>query len=105
MLALLLAPASPSPLLAFNRFPPISSPSSIPAADFLRAASRRLISATKTAQSISTMATEEENVGNIKRQLAKIFEVSLRATVPEETDVEPLVAACAGKFGDYQWPS
>ncbi|KAG6588006.1 arginine--tRNA ligase, cytoplasmic-like isoform X1 [Cucurbita moschata] len=102
MLALLLAPAPPSPLLAFNRFPPISSPSSIPAADLLRAASRRLISATKTAQSISTMATEEENVGNIKRQLAKIFEVSLRATVPEETDVEPLVAACAGKFGDYQ---
>ena len=52
---------------------------------------------------VGVLAQEEENVGNIKRQLAKIFEVSLRATVPEETDVEPLVAACAGKFGDYQW--
>ncbi|CAK9328276.1 unnamed protein product [Citrullus colocynthis] len=102
MLALLLPPASSSPFLSFNRFPHISPPSSIPTADLLRAASRRLISATKTAQSVSTMATEEENVGNIKRQLAKIFDVSLRATVPEETDVEPLVAACAGNFGDYQ---
>lgn len=52
---------------------------------------------------MGVLAQEEENVGNIKRQLAKIFEVSLRATVPEETDAEPLVAACAGKFGDYQW--
>lgn len=52
---------------------------------------------------MDVLVQEEENVGNIKRQLAKIFDVSLRATVPEETDVEPLVAACAGKFGDYQW--
>ncbi|KAF3442957.1 hypothetical protein FNV43_RR16875 [Rhamnella rubrinervis] len=48
------------------------------------------------------MATEEENVGNVKRQLAKLFESSLRAIVPDEPDVEPLVAACTAKFGDYQ---
>ncbi|GMH08716.1 hypothetical protein Nepgr_010556 [Nepenthes gracilis] len=48
------------------------------------------------------MANEEEYPGNIKRQLAKIFEISLRETVPSETDEEPLVAACGGKFGDYQ---
>ncbi|TQD78958.1 hypothetical protein C1H46_035435 [Malus baccata] len=48
------------------------------------------------------MATEEENVGNTKRQLAKLFEVSLRRIVPDEPDVEPVIAACTGKFGDYQ---
>lgn len=46
---------------------------------------------------------DEENAGNVKRQLAKIFEVSLKTTVPDEIDVEPLIAACTGNFGDYQW--
>ncbi|KAK4601823.1 hypothetical protein RGQ29_011083 [Quercus rubra] len=45
------------------------------------------------------MANEEENV---KRKLAKLFEVALKVTVPSVADVEPLVAACTGKFGDYQ---
>jgi len=39
--------------------------------------------------------------------LAQLFELSLRATVPDEPDVVPLVDACAVKggvkFGDYQW--
>ncbi|GAB4852677.1 hypothetical protein Ancab_016892 [Ancistrocladus abbreviatus] len=47
------------------------------------------------------MANEEEGPGNVRRQLAKLFEKSLTATVPSE-NVEPLVAACTGKFGDYQ---
>lgn len=42
-------------------------------------------------------------MGNVKVQLAKLFEASLKVTVPNEPDVEPLVAACTGKFGDYQW--
>lgn len=42
-------------------------------------------------------------MGSLKAQLAKLFEVSLKVTVPNEPDVEPLVAACNGKFGDYQW--
>lgn len=46
---------------------------------------------------------DQDNGGNVKRQLAKLFEVSLKATVPDETDVEPLIAACTAKFGDYQW--
>lgn len=46
---------------------------------------------------------QEDGVGNVKRQLGKVFEKSLRATVPSEADVEPLIAACAGNFGDYQW--
>lgn len=50
-------------------------------------------------RSVSTMANEEENV---KRKLAKLFEVALKVTVPSVADVEPLVAACTGKFGDYQ---
>ncbi|XP_010545318.1 PREDICTED: arginine--tRNA ligase, chloroplastic/mitochondrial isoform X2 [Tarenaya hassleriana] len=47
-------------------------------------------------------AADEENAGNLKRQLAKLFEASLKNTVPDEPDVEPLVAACTAKFGDYQ---
>ncbi|KAF8393461.1 hypothetical protein HHK36_021705 [Tetracentron sinense] len=45
---------------------------------------------------------DEENVGSLKQQLSRLFEVSLRATVPDELEVEPLVAACTAKFGDYQ---
>ncbi|KAL3604454.1 hypothetical protein D5086_005313 [Populus alba] len=48
------------------------------------------------------MAAEQENAGNLKRKLAKLFQLSLEATVPGEPDIEPLVAACTGKFGDYQ---
>ncbi|KAL7254189.1 hypothetical protein ACSBR1_008568 [Camellia fascicularis] len=48
------------------------------------------------------MATNEEHVGSLKQQLAKLFEASLRTTVPDELDVEPLVAACNPRFGDYQ---
>ncbi|CAN1331037.1 Arginine--tRNA ligase, chloroplastic/mitochondrial [Linum perenne] len=45
---------------------------------------------------------DEDSVGNLKRLLGKVFELSLNATVPDAADVEPQVAACAGKFGDYQ---
>ncbi|EOA16189.1 hypothetical protein CARUB_v10004329mg [Capsella rubella] len=49
------------------------------------------------------MAANEECTGNLKRQLAKLFDVALKLTVPDEPSVEPLVAASdAGKFGDYQ---
>lgn len=44
----------------------------------------------------------EEGVGNVKRQLAKVFEKSLRETVPSEADIEPLIAASTANFGDYQ---
>lgn len=46
---------------------------------------------------------DEESLGSLKKKLAELFELSLRVTVPTETDVEPLVAACTGNFGDYQW--
>ena len=45
----------------------------------------------------------EEHAGSLKQKLANLFEASLRATVPDELDVEPLIAACNPKFGDYQW--
>ncbi|KAF4372277.1 hypothetical protein G4B88_007021 [Cannabis sativa] len=52
------------------------------------------------------MATDDgaERVGNVKRQLAKLFKTSLRVIVQdEELDVEPLIAPCTGKIGgDYQ---
>ncbi|KAK4601822.1 hypothetical protein RGQ29_011083 [Quercus rubra] len=103
-LTLFVAPSSySSPFLSFNfnfnrlsHFrPSISLPSTT---DLLRTTSRSLILATKK-RSVSTMANEEENV---KRKLAKLFEVALKVTVPSVADVEPLVAACTGKFGDYQ---
>lgn len=54
------------------------------------------------------MIQDIDNPASVKRQLAQLFEVSLRATVPDETDVVPLVEACTSKtggvkFGDYQW--
>lgn len=44
----------------------------------------------------------------MKRQLAQLFDVSLKATVPNEENVVPLVDVCTAKtggvkFGDYQW--
>ncbi|KAK1365331.1 Arginine--tRNA ligase [Heracleum sosnowskyi] len=54
------------------------------------------------AKTISSMATEEEYMGSLKQQLAKLFETSLRVTVPQVPDVEPLIAPCNPKFGDYQ---
>lgn len=41
-------------------------------------------------------------VGSVKQQLSSLFEASLRATFPE-LNIEPMVAACTAKFGDYQW--
>ncbi|CAA2968976.1 arginine--tRNA ligase, chloroplastic mitochondrial-like isoform X2 [Olea europaea subsp. europaea] len=46
---------------------------------------------------------DQENVGSLKQQIAKLFEESLRLTVPEELAVEPSIAPCQNpKFGDYQ---
>ena len=45
---------------------------------------------------------------SVKKQLAKVFEESLRTTVPDEPDVVPSIDPCAAnkagiKFADYQW--
>ncbi|KAH7850954.1 hypothetical protein Vadar_005108 [Vaccinium darrowii] len=69
--------------------------------DILKAASRRLISFRRV-QTVSTMAAEEEVVGSVKGQLVQLFEASLRITVPDQTNTEPLIAACNPRFGDYQ---
>ncbi|ESR64570.1 Arginine--tRNA ligase [Citrus sinensis] len=100
-LTFLLAPvssSSSSPFLSLHRLSCFhSSPS-----DILRATTRRLaLAATKT-RSITSMANEEENTGNVKRELEKVFDLALKATVRNETDVRPLIAACTAKFGDYQ---
>lgn len=52
------------------------------------------------------MAHDEEQSGNIKRQFAKLFEVSLKAVLPDEQDLlEPMIEASTGKHkvADYQW--
>uniref|UniRef100_A0A1J3FAE2 arginine--tRNA ligase n=2 Tax=Noccaea caerulescens TaxID=107243 RepID=A0A1J3FAE2_NOCCA len=49
------------------------------------------------------MAASEEFTGNLKHHLAKLFDASLKLTVPDVPGVEPLVAASAPeKPGDYQ---
>ncbi|KAL5768720.1 hypothetical protein ACOSQ2_015503 [Xanthoceras sorbifolium] len=99
--ALQLAPVSSSPFLSFNRLSSFHSSTSFSASDILRATSRRLALAAKT-RTITSMENEQECVGNVKQQLAKLFDASLKATFPTGPDVEPLVAACTSKFGDYQ---
>ncbi|KAH7667588.1 arginyl-tRNA synthetase protein [Dioscorea alata] len=52
----------------------------------------------------ATAAVQEQDgnrVGSVKQQLSSLFEASLRATFPE-LNIEPMVAACTAKFGDYQ---
>ncbi|KAG7577150.1 Arginyl-tRNA synthetase catalytic core domain [Arabidopsis thaliana x Arabidopsis arenosa] len=46
------------------------------------------------------VAKEEEFTGNLKKQLVKLFDASLKLTVPDEPSVKPLVEV--GKFEDYQ---
>lgn len=48
------------------------------------------------------MATDEENLGNVKRKLGKLFEQSLRTVASDVPDVEPSIVPCTAKFGDYQ---
>ncbi|KAM6583303.1 hypothetical protein CsatB_010305 [Cannabis sativa] len=98
---LIVPPISPPSFISLNRLSHLYFSPSPSSSDLLKAASKKLVFATKT-QPLSTMATDEERVGNVKRQLAKLFESSLRAIVPDESDVEPLIAPCTGKFGDYQ---
>ncbi|KAF5815520.1 putative arginine--tRNA ligase [Helianthus annuus] len=45
----------------------------------------------------------EDNTGSLKEQLAKVFEVSIKVTVPDESQVVPIIAPCSKKeSGDYQ---
>ncbi|GAA0147199.1 aminoacyl-tRNA synthetase [Lithospermum erythrorhizon] len=49
-----------------------------------------------------TIGAEKELEGSLKQLVAKLFEIALTVTVPDEPDVEPVVAPCPPKFGDYQ---
>ncbi|KAJ1376046.1 Rossmann-like alpha/beta/alpha sandwich fold [Sesbania bispinosa] len=81
--------------------------------DLLKVASRRFaLAVTKTQspatkiQSPPTLSDDIDNPASVKRQLAQLFDVSLKTTVPDEQYVVPLVEACTSKagvkFGDYQ---
>ncbi|XP_068651959.1 arginine--tRNA ligase, cytoplasmic-like isoform X2 [Aristolochia californica] len=86
-----------------------------PETGYFRLTTRRLIiskqASLRSAMSseVSTSATLQGGAidpiiggaGNVKRQLSQLFEVSLRTTFPDESNVEPLVAV-SQKFGDYQ---
>ncbi|KAL1533287.1 arginine--tRNA ligase [Salvia divinorum] len=55
------------------------------------------------ASSLTSMKNDQGIAGSPKQQLAKLFEVSLRVTAPEELDIDPAIAPCQNpKFGDYQ---
>ncbi|KAI3959779.1 hypothetical protein MKW98_029816 [Papaver atlanticum] len=44
----------------------------------------------------------EDDEGTVKQQLSKLFETSLKITLPDEPTIAPVVKICSGKFGDYQ---
>lgn len=47
---------------------------------------------------------DQENSGNLKQQLERLFAESLKVTVPDESDVAPIITPCKDlKHGDYQW--
>ncbi|KAM0948127.1 putative arginine--tRNA ligase [Dioscorea sansibarensis] len=52
-------------------------------------------------QAPNVIVQDGNRVGSVKQQLSSLFEASLRATFPE-LNIEPMVAACTAKFGDYQ---
>lgn len=55
-------------------------------------------------QRFNIIKQDQEVVGSLKHQLAKLFEQSLRVTVPEVLDADPAIAPCQNRrFGDYQW--
>ncbi|XP_011074325.1 arginine--tRNA ligase, cytoplasmic isoform X1 [Sesamum indicum] len=87
----------------FSRLPLLHSHSSVSfSTNCILRTSRRLFLRAK-ASSSKTMANDEVTGGSLKQQLAKLFEESLRITVPEELDVDPAIAPCQNpKFGDYQ---
>ncbi|CAH2077893.1 unnamed protein product [Thlaspi arvense] len=97
------ASSPPSSFFSFNRFSRsrhfayLSSSSS--QTGVLRATTRKFAFATKS-KSVATMAANQEFTGNLKRQLEKLFDVSVKATAPDVPGVKPLIDI--GKFGDYQ---
>ncbi|XP_021741391.1 arginine--tRNA ligase, cytoplasmic-like isoform X1 [Chenopodium quinoa] len=96
-----LTPASSSShFLSLHHFSLSTSAPFLSSSGFLRRTSKRVLIASRI-QALSTMAAED-GAGNVKRQLAKVFERSLRATVPSEADIEPIISVGTGNFGDYQ---
>ncbi|KAL6544044.1 hypothetical protein OROGR_010541 [Orobanche gracilis] len=63
-----------------------------------------ILRATTRVHLLSTMAGDKEYTGSLKQILANLFHEALKATVPDElnVDVEALIASCDPKFGDYQ---
>lgn len=58
-------------------------------------------SVSPTGVEVKTSEHGGARTGSVKKQVAKLFEGSLKAVFPEES-VEPLIAVCTAKFGDYQ---
>ncbi|XP_020577782.1 arginine--tRNA ligase, chloroplastic/mitochondrial-like [Phalaenopsis equestris] len=100
----------PSPLLPFSRhtrtprFLRISSKLSVSTKDTLLCAamSGDIISSAPSPGQVAETLDHGRLTGSVKQQLAKLFEGSLKVLFPEESNLEPLIAVCTAKFGDYQ---
>uniref|UniRef100_A0A0D3DN02 arginine--tRNA ligase n=1 Tax=Brassica oleracea var. oleracea TaxID=109376 RepID=A0A0D3DN02_BRAOL len=67
-----------------------------------RATSRRFAFGIES-KPAATMAANQECSGNLKRQLEKLFDASLRSTVPDKPCVKPVVTTSPlDRSGDYQ---
>ncbi|THU51982.1 hypothetical protein C4D60_Mb06t36810 [Musa balbisiana] len=53
-----------------------------------------------TRPSWDDLLMDRDRIGSVKQQLSRLLKESLQALFPDE--IEPLVAACQAKFGDYQ---
>ncbi|RWR88752.1 arginine--tRNA ligase, cytoplasmic isoform X1 [Cinnamomum micranthum f. kanehirae] len=79
-----------------------------PRTDYLRETSRRLVLKRRgltvaAMQGGAAHIIDADRVGSVKQQLSDLFKVSLGTVVPDESDIEPLIAMCNNaKFGDYQ---
>ncbi|KAI5662732.1 hypothetical protein M9H77_22055 [Catharanthus roseus] len=100
------SPSTPPPTKppSFQFDPPFSLfrfSGSLSSACVVRATSR--FSPVGKVQSVSTMADGDENLGSVKQILEMLFAQSIRLTVPDETEVAPIITPCKDlRHGDYQ---
>ncbi|XP_020528721.1 arginine--tRNA ligase, cytoplasmic isoform X1 [Amborella trichopoda] len=75
--------------------------------DYFRASSVRLLCRKRNSRFFAMLNGDDNQVenetGTVRQLLAKLCKASLRATFPDDLELEPLVAICTGKFGDYQF--
>jgi len=59
-------------------------------------------STSASGQEQETAPPAVQGAGSVKQQISSLLALSLRVTVPQVDDVEPVVQVCTSQFGDYQ---